>query len=195
MSRTVSPETTARILTSVLSLLSEVGYHAASMEALAARAATSKAALYRRWPTKPELIMAAVRSTLNTANPVHPHTEEPRDDLRVMLRNLVPALQESAYGGAVRVLVGAAQSEPLLAKAIADVERERRWILAEPLRRMGVAESSLELEIDLLLSPLYFRLIVRRVTVTVQFVDEVCERLWPRATHSKSQSTTEGGHP
>ncbi|MDT4905972.1 MAG: hypothetical protein QOH52_3988, partial [Pseudonocardiales bacterium] len=47
--------------------LTEVGYTAFSVEAVAARARTGKASIYRRWPTKQELVLDALLVTLPTA--------------------------------------------------------------------------------------------------------------------------------
>lgn len=177
MSRPTSPETTARILDAALSLLSELGYASASMEATASRAATSKAALYRRWPSKPALMGDAVRHALQVANPVIPRSHNPRRDLKAILFNVVKALRGTAYGGAIAALVGAAQAEPRLARALGEVERERRWILAEPLSRLGVPQHSLDLEIDLLLGVIYFRVLVRRIDLDPKLVERLCDRL------------------
>src|SRR5262245_65269824 len=43
------------ITEAVLALLSEIGYEAVTMEGVAARARTGKAALYRRWASKADL--------------------------------------------------------------------------------------------------------------------------------------------
>lgn len=42
-------------------LLSEVGFDRLTFDAMAARAGVSKTTLYRRWPTKHELVIDAVR--------------------------------------------------------------------------------------------------------------------------------------
>src|ERR1700744_2220874 len=47
--------------------LTEVGYTAFSVEGVAARARTGKASIYRRWPTKPELVLEALLYELPTA--------------------------------------------------------------------------------------------------------------------------------
>jgi AcrR family transcriptional regulator len=41
--------------------LTEVGYAALTMEGVAVRANTSRAVPYRRWPNRPELVVAALR--------------------------------------------------------------------------------------------------------------------------------------
>lgn len=47
----------------VIELLSEVGYEGLTMDAVAARARSSKATLYRQWRGKPQLVAAALRET------------------------------------------------------------------------------------------------------------------------------------
>ncbi|WP_375483933.1 TetR/AcrR family transcriptional regulator [uncultured Jatrophihabitans sp.] len=66
-------------------VLQRVGYQALSMEAVAAEAATSKNVLYRRWPSRPELVLAAVyhRAPPSPSDP--PDTGSLRGDLRAYL--------------------------------------------------------------------------------------------------------------
>ncbi|WP_433475222.1 TetR/AcrR family transcriptional regulator [Spirillospora sp. CA-142024] len=67
--------------------LSESGYAALTMERVAVRAGTSRAVLYRRWPGKVDLVIAAIRHR-READPVPlPDTGNLRDDLIAMLRS------------------------------------------------------------------------------------------------------------
>jgi AcrR family transcriptional regulator len=50
------------ILACVLELLGEVGYDALTFEAVARRARASKATLYRRWETKRDMVVAAIKA-------------------------------------------------------------------------------------------------------------------------------------
>ncbi|MFD9336568.1 TetR/AcrR family transcriptional regulator [Streptomyces sp. NPDC060028] len=52
------------ILDAALEQLSTVGWNALTMEGVAAGAHTGKAALYRRWPSKPDLVADALRTGL-----------------------------------------------------------------------------------------------------------------------------------
>ena len=52
------------LLEATLAELIERGYAGTTMEGVAARARTGKAALYRRWPSKRELVLAALRHHL-----------------------------------------------------------------------------------------------------------------------------------
>ena len=50
----------AAICEATLELLAEVGYDRMSMDAVAARARASKATIYRKWPSKKELVLEAI---------------------------------------------------------------------------------------------------------------------------------------
>jgi AcrR family transcriptional regulator len=52
------------LLTAAWAELLEVGYPRMTMENVAARAGTSKAVIYRRWPTKAKLVIAALAHNL-----------------------------------------------------------------------------------------------------------------------------------
>ncbi|WP_436789928.1 TetR/AcrR family transcriptional regulator [Yinghuangia sp. YIM S10712] len=68
----MTPEREAELFHAVIELLREVGYDALTMDAVAARAHTSKATLYRQWQGKPKLVMHA----LHTLNPVFTGTDD-----------------------------------------------------------------------------------------------------------------------
>jgi AcrR family transcriptional regulator len=56
------PDTERSILTATQDLLVESGYPGTTIAAVASRARCSKAAIYRRWTTKTDLVIAAVRA-------------------------------------------------------------------------------------------------------------------------------------
>lgn len=58
----LTPERGAALYATVLELLVESGYEALTMDAVAQRAHTSKATIYRQWLGKPGLVAAALRS-------------------------------------------------------------------------------------------------------------------------------------
>jgi len=64
------------------------GYASFTMEAVAARAHTSRPVLYRRWPNRADLAVAAIRHILHK-RPVHaPNTGNLRSDLIALLQQL-----------------------------------------------------------------------------------------------------------
>src|ERR1700726_2599355 len=54
------------ILRAALDVLAETGYERMTMDAVAARARTGKATIYRRWASKAQLVVDAVASTGHT---------------------------------------------------------------------------------------------------------------------------------
>ena len=67
------------ILDATLTVLAETGYDRLTMDAVAAEAKASKATLYRRWSSKPELVVDAVCS--HKEHPATPDTGTLRGDL------------------------------------------------------------------------------------------------------------------
>lgn len=89
----------AAILVAARELLAEVGYAQVTMDATAARAGTSKAAIYRRFKSKAELLFAAAMHTSNIELP--PDTGSFRGDLLALARRIrsnmsAPAAREVA---------------------------------------------------------------------------------------------------
>jgi AcrR family transcriptional regulator len=66
------------------------------MERVAARARTSRAVLYRRWPGRPELVAAALAHHAQLAPADVPDTGTLRDDLLTLLRRLSEGVGEAA---------------------------------------------------------------------------------------------------
>jgi AcrR family transcriptional regulator len=103
------------ILDAVLAELAEVGYARLSMERVAERAGASKASVYRRWPSKVELVMDAVYH-------VFPDSGSPPDtgSLRGDLIALMSTVADQLAGPAGQALGG------VLSDALGDPEQARR---------------------------------------------------------------------
>ncbi len=66
--------------------LTEHGYDEFTIDAVAARAGTSRAVLYRRWPGKPQLVHAALVHVVGKDSVVAPDTGTLRGDVIALLR-------------------------------------------------------------------------------------------------------------
>jgi AcrR family transcriptional regulator len=75
------------ILTATQDLLLEDGFDRMSVESIAARAGVGKGAIYRRWPDKTALVVAAVADLAQV--PAVPDTGSLRDDLLACARTFV----------------------------------------------------------------------------------------------------------
>jgi AcrR family transcriptional regulator len=92
------------------------GYAKLTMEGVANAAQTGKAALYRRWPSKEELVMDALGAMLPPMGPP-PSSGSVRGDLLELIERLVSAMT-SVPGSAARAL-------------ISDLDHERAHAFAE----------------------------------------------------------------
>jgi AcrR family transcriptional regulator len=82
------------ILAAAWDELAEVGYAELTMEGVAARAGTSKAVLYRRWPNRARLMIAAMRQRVTPLSAEVPDTGELRGDLLALLRRAAGRYRE-----------------------------------------------------------------------------------------------------
>jgi AcrR family transcriptional regulator len=74
--------------------LQAVGYAGLTMEAVADRAGTSRAVLYRRWRNRPELVIAAIRRHRPLLSGEIPDTGSLRGDVLALLRRMSSRLAE-----------------------------------------------------------------------------------------------------
>ncbi|MGW0806706.1 TetR/AcrR family transcriptional regulator [Nonomuraea sp. NPDC002799] len=122
------------IYEATLDELAEVGYAGLTMERVAERARAGKASLYRRWPTRIELVMEAVYHALPTPES-SPDTGNLRDDLVAMLGRTAQALSGPA-GEAMRGLLGEAlRGESPLSTMRRNSQGAARKMMEEIVRR------------------------------------------------------------
>jgi AcrR family transcriptional regulator len=173
---------TAAILRATLDVLAEKGYAGTSLDEVVERAGSSKPTLYRRWPSKPHLVADAVRHGLAAANPRVPTSADPAEAVRTVLRNVVRALTTTPLGGAMRALIGVAESEPELSECLRAVETERRRLLHTAVGRASTGRSrqQIDLAVDWLLGAIYYRFLIRRVPITTRLADELTDDLTGR---------------
>jgi AcrR family transcriptional regulator len=120
------PGLEAAILEAAWEELTEVGYAALTMEGVAARAKTSRAVLYRRWPSRPELVVAALRHHTDFTSPAAFDTGTLRGDMLALLRHMSTRVGEVA--GVLSFLLSASFEETGISPAML---RERA-IAGEP---------------------------------------------------------------
>jgi AcrR family transcriptional regulator len=77
----VEGERESEILDAALALLGRVGYDRMTMDAVASEAKASKATLYRRWTSKPSLVVDAILRTKEALQAPEVDTGNLRDDL------------------------------------------------------------------------------------------------------------------
>jgi AcrR family transcriptional regulator len=100
------------ILQAAVDELMASGYVGLTMDRVASRARTNKNAIYRRWPNRAALGLAAYRQ-LAAAAPPPPDRGQLRSDALELLRR-ANSIWSSALGGILRALLAGARDDPQL---------------------------------------------------------------------------------
>jgi AcrR family transcriptional regulator len=149
------------ILAAAVDLFAAEGLEGMSMEAVAARARVGKAALYRRWSSKEDLVTAALGSLV--AEERLPSTGSLRGDLTALLRGFEHLIGDTPLGRAFPRMVGEIWTgTPLGLRYAATVIAPRREA-ATRLLLQGIAEGELapDTNVPVLIDTLVGALIVR----------------------------------
>jgi AcrR family transcriptional regulator len=167
------------ILTAALDLMAERGVHQLRMDDVAARAGVGKAAIYRRYRSKDALVAAAVAALVSEIT--LPDAGSTRADLLALMRDAVEVYTGPVAARAMPSLVEAMSRNPELAEAVRDrFLAGRRAALREVLGR-GVERGDLrrdldlELALDVLAGPLFYRLLVTGGPIDQQLAEGVAD--------------------
>jgi AcrR family transcriptional regulator len=153
------PETDARILAATLRLMAQHGYVRMSMDAVAAEAGVTKPTIYRRYPNKISLALAAVVSYCDLAPPQY--TGDTRGDLIAQMRQFKYAM-DRPHGMALlgTVLAEEHETPELLASFRRYLVYPRREAIGVILRRAAErgelrADADLNLAANMLVGAYY----------------------------------------
>ena len=176
------PRTRAAILAAARALLERGGLTAVTIEAIAAKAGVSRPTIYRYWPNAPAVAMAAFLEAASA--PVAKTSRSPLAALRAQLHAVADAFAAPA-GRSVAAMVAAAQSETELAKAFRNefIARNRdaaRLMLERCIaERLVVPPADIDLALDLVFGPLFYRLLMGHAPITRGFVDQLLDAVIP----------------
>jgi AcrR family transcriptional regulator len=172
-----SAECDRAILDAALVEYAAGGLDGMSVDAVAARAGVSKATIYRRYPSKVDLVMAAA---LMLCEETAPKLDAPtlEQNLRDLLQNLAHMLADPVFGAAKRTLIFDAVTNDELARLHATLvggRRERlRAMLHDAIER-GELRRDIDVEFacDQLSAPLFYRHLLLHVEIDDAYVDKV----------------------
>jgi AcrR family transcriptional regulator len=178
--RPPSPGVDERILDAALAMLADGGYAGFRLEALAARAGVAKTTILRRWPSKAAVAAAAVeRLALQTV--ALPESGTLRGDLHALLTSAVTVFTHGD-GRFVPRLIRESGHHPEIADLLHTVIHTRRLAYRRVVGR-AIARHELDpdvdqdLLIDLLIGPIWTRLLITRDPITPTLVDEIVDAL------------------
>jgi AcrR family transcriptional regulator len=173
-----SEEARQAVLEAADDLLAEIGFAAVTIEGIAARAGVGKQTIYRWWRSKTDVLMDAFLE--DAIEHLIPQDSGDLDhDLRAHLRNLAEFLTQSDAGAVFRALAGQAQHDPEMAERFRrDYLGQQREIDRVPLQRAIergelAADTDIELAVDELVGPIYYRVLVTGEAVDSKFRDSL----------------------
>jgi AcrR family transcriptional regulator len=153
------------ILEATLELLQEHGYRGVTIEGVAARAGVGRPTIYRRWPSKPAIVVAALVQSARLAVPTQ-DTGSLRQDLIAFQRHQVELMNAPDSRRVTAGLVADLADDPELADSyVSQYLAPRRAQVWQVLQR-GVdrgeldADADLAFVYDLLVGPLFMRAVV-----------------------------------
>jgi len=169
------------ILKAAYNLLIEDGVGRLTIEAVAARAGVGKPTIYRTWANAGELAMAALMAR-PAAEPSLAATASPLDDLQRQVCQVIDIFS-SLRGRQIARMMAASESDSELSKAfrnriILKCREEGRAILLraqalETVRR----DLDVEVVLDLIYGPIFYRLLVGHGTLDDRFGREIVRSL------------------
>jgi AcrR family transcriptional regulator len=179
----------SELLAVTLQLLQEHGYDGLTVDAVAAKARASKATVYRRWPSKAELVLAAFMEGIRQVA-VPPETGALRGDL-LRLGEMI-CIQGQQHAGTIRAVLVEISRNPALNDVMQHQFIEQRkalmdHILAQAVDRGEIDQAAINDELwDLLPHYLIFRSIFPGRPPTEQTVEAlVDEVIVPSLTRSR----------
>jgi AcrR family transcriptional regulator len=168
---------------STLTLLNRVGFNELCIESVAAHAGVGKATIYRWWPNKAELVIAAFVSAVEHELRF-PSDGSALESIHKQMKRWMEVFS-SPLGQIVATVIGAGQSEPeildaFLAHWIEPRRLEARKMLQQA-KKDGEIRADLEpdMVLDLLYGCLYMRLLLRHAPLDPNCVNTVFKVVAP----------------
>ena len=172
-----SARTRAAVLGATADLLAEVGYEELTFEAVARRAGVHKTTIYRRWPTKPDLVADAARERSVQLVEV-PDTGSLRGDLTALARAVAANIGSEVGSAMTKTLVAAAATSPSVAEVTHAFWAERLRLTGAIVAR-AIARDELPADVDAnvviesLVGALYVRLLLTGEPLDDDVADQV----------------------
>ncbi len=150
------------------------------MDAVAARAGVSKAAIYRWWPSRETLALDALYHEWENVPPPR-DTGSPRGDLLSLLRPWARLAARRPYGRVIAALATEARTDPAfaeqyLARFVEPRRSQARAVFRRAIERGELpADTKIEVALDLLYGPVYHRLLHGHAPLTDAFVRDIID--------------------
>ncbi|WP_434590349.1 TetR/AcrR family transcriptional regulator [Streptomyces sp. A5-4] len=171
-------DVTDAIRAAVFEELAAVGFARMSIEGIARRAGVGKTAVYRRWKSKLALVLDLVSAVASQGVPA-PATGSLYGDVRALIEVASHALRHPVASQVIPDLLVEAARNPEIADAIRTALLDGRRGLAAGVVRDAVergelpAGADVDRALDLMIGPLYWRLVVVRTELPDGYLDDL----------------------
>lgn len=170
----------ARVLEATIEELALSGYAGLTLERVAARAGVNRTTIFRRWPTKPELVRAALQRATGALN-FDWDTGSLRGDLKVLIERAGETMLAPGMLGFLQTMLGA-RDEPELLELAAQAEVSKltavmAFFVRAELRGELRPDLDKQLFLDGLMGLLTVKLVYHRQPVTPEFVERLLDHL------------------
>jgi AcrR family transcriptional regulator len=180
-----SEEARQSVLEAADNLLVEVGYPRLTIEGIAERAGVAKQTIYRWWQSKNDILLDAfVQDAAEALVPAD--TADLRQDLRTHARKIARFLTRSDAGAVFRALTAQAQHDPALAARLRfeHLSKQRgydRLPFERAIARDALdSNADIDLAVDQIVGPIYYRVLVTGQTVSPKFTDSLVDAVLAR---------------
>ncbi|MEO8006812.1 MAG: TetR/AcrR family transcriptional regulator [Betaproteobacteria bacterium] len=174
-----SMECHGAILDSVLQLMQQEGYNAVTIEGVARHAGVGKQTIYRWWGSRAELILEAFANHAADLVPT-PDRGSLREDLEVFISAGFKRLFKG-YGEIMRGLMADAILDPEFNKILREAFILRRRAATKEILKRGIQrgeiakDTDMDLMIDMLFGPVWFRLLVQHAKLDATFARQIID--------------------
>jgi AcrR family transcriptional regulator len=165
------------VLSATTAVLAEGGYERLSIETVAGRAGVHKTTVYRRWPTRAQLVVDALQERSERNVPV-PDTGTFAGDLDALARSVVANIGSPEGAAMTRTIVAAGLSTAEVAESATRFWAERLALTGVIVER-AIARGELppdtdgNLVIETLIGPLYVRLLLTGEPIDADYASGV----------------------
>jgi AcrR family transcriptional regulator len=175
-------DVTEAIETALMAELAGVGYGRLSIDAVARRAGVGKAAIYRRWRDKQEMVVD-VASRIALAAMSIPDTGSLRGDVRQFLVNGCASLNHPLADTIIPDLLAEAGRNPGLADSLLGAIHDPKRAAATKMLQRAVdrnelpGDTDLEMGLGLLAGPMYVQMVVIKEPTDDDYFDRLTEKI------------------
>lgn len=176
------------ILAAALTIFHEGGYRSVTIDGIASMAGVGKQTIYRWWRSKAEVILEAF--TRHTAGRIAvPDSGKVRSDLQAFLTQVFDNLSRES-GEIVRGLMSEALLDPKFAESMRAIFIDSRRSALREILLKGIArgelapEVDIELTIDLIYGPMWYRLLIEHAPLNQGLARQIAEIICDRSARS-----------